>query len=85
MSTTGPRTGAPDDGVELLREKRGEQRVTFADVCDHLVDFRRRSPEHAEAVDALATFLANVEDVDHRHHGNRRSTLAPRAARDVSA
>jgi hypothetical protein len=73
------------DGIELLRDKRGEQRVTFSDVCDHLVDFRRRSPEHAPAVEAFATFLANVEDVDHRHEDGGDATLAPDRARDVPA
>jgi hypothetical protein len=72
-----------EDGVRLLREKRGDQRVTFADVCDHLVDFRRRSPEHAEAVAALARFLARVEDVDHEHRAAQDSTLGPAAAREV--
>jgi hypothetical protein len=71
------------DGIDRLRDKRGDQQVTFADVCDHLVDFRRRSPEHAGAVDAFAAFLANVEDVDHDHGGHRDETLAPAASRDV--
>jgi hypothetical protein len=73
------------DGVEMLRDERGEQGVTFQELCDHLVDFRRRSPEHAAAVDALAVFLANVEDVDHRHRHGRAGTLAAREARDVPA
>ena len=73
------------DGVELLRDKRGKQQVTFEDVRDHLVDFRRRSPEHARAVDAFATFLANVEESDHQHRGGERSTLDRSAARDVRA
>ncbi len=72
-----------DDGVELLRDKRGHERITFADVCDHLVDFRRRSPEHAPAVKELAGFLARVEDVDHEHREADASTLDPAAAREV--
>lgn len=73
------------DGIGLLRDKRGEQEVTFADVCDHLVDFGRRSPEHARAIEAFAVFLANVEDVDHDHRDGDDATLDPRAARDVPA
>jgi hypothetical protein len=73
------------DGVEYLRDKRGEQDVTFADVCDHLADFRRRSPEHSGAIDAFARFLANVEDVRHRHVDGRDSSLAPDRPRDVPA
>jgi Family of unknown function (DUF6104) len=73
------------DGIEQLRRKRGGQQVTFDDVCDHLVDFRRRSPEHATAVESFAAFLANVEDVDHRHVDGRQTTLAPDEARDVPA
>lgn len=74
-----------DDGIELLRDKRGDQGVTFADVCDHLEDFRRASPEHAEAIGMLATFLANVEDVRHEHRDGDGATLDPRAAGDIPA
>jgi uncharacterized protein DUF6104 len=73
------------DGIDLLREKRGDQPVTFSDVCDHLVDFRRRSPEHGVAIEAFATFLANVEDVSHGHEDGRGGTLASDEARDVPA
>jgi hypothetical protein len=73
------------DAIDLLRDKRGYQRVTFSDVCDHLVDFRRRSPEHGAALEAFAAFLANVEDVEHRHEDGRDATLAPGRARDVPA
>jgi uncharacterized protein DUF6104 len=73
------------DGIDLLRDKRGDQRVTFSDVCDHLVDFRRRSPEHGPAIEAFATFLANVEDVDHRHEDGRDASLGADRARDVPA
>ena len=72
-----------EDGVELLRDKRGDQQVTFADVCDHLVDFRRRSPEHAAAVDELARFLARVEDVDHEHRPGEDAALDVGTKREV--
>jgi hypothetical protein len=73
------------DGIDLLRAKRGAQRVALSEVCDHLVDLRRRSPEYGDAIDAFATFLANVEDVDHGHEAGRDATLAPDQARDVPA
>jgi hypothetical protein len=55
------------DGVQDLRDKRGDQEVTFADVADHLEDFVLRRPEARETIDELASFLARVEDVDHEH------------------
>jgi hypothetical protein len=71
------------DAIASLRDKRGAQRVTFADVCDHLLDFRRRAPEHTAAIDAFATFLTNVEEVDHAHREEGGPTLAVGDARDV--
>jgi len=59
--------GSMADGIDTLRAKRGEEEVTFDDVADHLVDFAERHPEAATTVDALARFLAGVEDVDHDH------------------
>ena len=73
------------DGIQMLRDKRGDERVTFSDVCDHLVDFVRRSPEHAAATDELASFLARVEDVDHAHREGRAGTLRPAPAREVAS
>jgi hypothetical protein len=78
-------SGTNGDGIRLLRDKRGDQYVTFADVCGHLEDFRRRSPEHAAAVEAFAAFLADVEDVDHEHRDEGGTTLHLSAARDLSA
>lgn len=57
------------EGVERLREERGEQTVSFDDVADHLEDFVRRHPEARPAIDGFARFLAGVEDVDHEHEG----------------
>jgi hypothetical protein len=71
-------------GIDLLRDKRGRERVTFADACDHLVDLSRRSPEHARAVNAFAVFLANVEDVDHEHDCGS-ATLGSAVARIIPA
>jgi Family of unknown function (DUF6104) len=55
------------NGVERLRNKRGDQEVTFADVADHLDDFVNRHPDSRQTVDELASFIAEVEDVDHQH------------------
>lgn len=56
-------------GVDGLRRKRGDEEVTFADVADHLDDFVAREPASAATVDALARFLAGVEDMSHEHEG----------------
>jgi uncharacterized protein DUF6104 len=56
-------------GLDRLREKRGEEQVTFNDVADHVEDFTRRDPAAAEVLDRFAGFLARVEDVDHEHDG----------------
>jgi hypothetical protein len=55
------------NGVERLRNKRGDQQVTFADVADHLEDFVNHHPDSRETVEKLASFIAGVEDVDHQH------------------
>ena len=57
------------DGIERLRESRGEEQVSFNDVADHVEDFARRDPGSREALDRFAAFLARVEDVDHEHDG----------------
>ncbi len=58
---------AGGDGVARLRDKRGDEQVTFGDVADHLADYGRRNPGQAEMIDDLAAFLAEVEDVAHGH------------------
>jgi hypothetical protein len=57
------------NGVERLRNKRGDQEVTFSDVADHLDDFVNSDPDSRETIDKLASFIAGVEDVDHQHQG----------------
>ncbi len=64
-------------GIDTLRGKRGAQQVTFDDVADHLVDFAELHPETADTVDALAHFLAGVEDVDHDHDEDAERGLGP--------
>ena len=57
------------DGLERLRDKRGDDTVSFDDVADHVEDFVRRYPDDRDALDRFAGFLARVEDVDHEHVG----------------
>jgi hypothetical protein len=57
-------------GVEWLRDRRGHERVSFDEVADHLEDFIREHPSTRDTVDALAAFLAQVEDLDHEHLGH---------------
>ena len=66
-------------GIDHLRTKRGSQRVSFDDVADHLVDFAERHPEQARTVDALAEFLAGIEDVDHDHEADPERGAPPDA------
>ena len=54
-------------GVEILRRTRGDERASFSDIADHLLDFARVEPGSYRTVDALARFLAAVERVDHSH------------------
>jgi hypothetical protein len=66
-------------GIDRLRRERGSQRVSFDDVADHLVDFAERHPESAGTVDALAGFLAGVEDVPHDHDADAERGVPPEA------
>jgi uncharacterized protein DUF6104 len=59
----------PITGVERLRERRGKERVTFADVADHLQDFAVANPNDRGLIDRLGTFLAEAEAKPHGHDG----------------
>jgi hypothetical protein len=50
----------PMFGIGELRDRRGEERVTFNELADQLVEFADRSPNDATVVDALASFLARA-------------------------
>jgi hypothetical protein len=56
-----------EKGTEHLRGKRGGQRVWFFEVADHMDEFALEHPEHAEIIEALAMYLAAVEDTPHEH------------------
>jgi hypothetical protein len=58
------------DEIARLRGKRGDQDVTFAQVADHLRDFTDLHPDDGDAVQRVAAFLADVEDVAHRHEND---------------
>jgi hypothetical protein len=64
------------DEIERLRGKRGDQDVTFAQVADHLRDFTDIRPDDGDVVQRLAGFLADVEDEEHDHDGDREHGLA---------
>lgn len=53
--------------IRELRRRRGSERVTFDDVADHLVDFAAAHPQHRDAVDRVAGFLARVGEMGHDH------------------
>ena len=61
------------EGIEELRDKRGDQDVKFEQVCDHFNDYADRHPETRAVIEDVARFIANVEDIDHEHdeHGTR--------------
>jgi hypothetical protein len=65
------------EGIEFLREKRGSERVTFSDVCDHLTDYAERHPETAEAIEDFARFVAAVEEIEHDHERATFRGMAP--------
>jgi Family of unknown function (DUF6104) len=54
-------SATPMFGIGELRDRRGEERVTFNELADQLVEFADRSPNDATVVDALASFLARAE------------------------
>jgi hypothetical protein len=69
------------DGIVSLRLQRGAQRVSFAEVADHLYDYLERFPEDAVAVGRIARFLAEVEGIPHDHDADPLRGL-PQSARD---
>jgi uncharacterized protein DUF6104 len=54
-------SATPMFGIGELRDRRGDERVTFNELADQLVEFADRSPNDATVVDALASFLARAE------------------------
>jgi hypothetical protein len=56
-----------DGGVDLLRKLRGDERVSFNDVADHMIDYAKLHPGALRAIDAFARYVAEIEGVDHDH------------------
>lgn len=71
------------DGVDRLRELRGEERVSFGDVADHFVDFVDRDPGARDVVNRVARFLAEVEKADHDHENDAERGVAGTPEREV--
>jgi Family of unknown function (DUF6104) len=78
----------PIAGVERLRERRGDERVSFADVADHLQDFAVANPDDRDLIDRLGTFFAEVESKPHEHEAEAVGSDAvadnPRLVEDQS-
>ena len=53
--------------IEELREARGDEKVTFADVADHLMDALERRPDAASEIGMVARHLKDVEQRAHDH------------------
>jgi hypothetical protein len=51
-----------DRGLEELEERRGEDRVTLAWLAERLREFIDLRPDAASEVDALASWLARLDD-----------------------
>ena len=66
-------------GIEQLRDRRGDEQVSFGDIADHLADYAERHPDDGPVIERLAGFLAGVEDVDHDHDRHPGHGLPPGA------
>lgn len=51
-----------DRGLEELEERRGEDRVTLGWLAERLREFIDLHPDTASPVDALASWLARLDD-----------------------
>jgi hypothetical protein len=51
-----------DRGLEELEERRGEDRVTLAWLAERLREFIDTRPDAASDIDALASWLARLDD-----------------------
>jgi hypothetical protein len=64
------------EGVATLREARGSEQVHFEEIADHLNDFADITPEARDTIDALARFLARVEDEPHEHDARDHTEIS---------
>lgn len=51
-----------DRGIEELADRRGEEEVSLAWLSEKLTEFVDHYPEHENAVERLATWLARLDD-----------------------
>ena len=51
-----------DRGIEELADRRGEEEVTLSWLAEQLTLFVDLHPEHENAVERLATWLARLDD-----------------------
>jgi DNA-binding transcriptional LysR family regulator len=51
-----------DRGIEELADRRGEEEVTFAWLAERLRQFNDDHPDFAAPIEALATWLARLDD-----------------------
>jgi hypothetical protein len=69
------------EGIDMLREQRGANSVTFNEIADHLFDFCDLHPEESGALQRFAAFLTAVEYIPHDHDADPdRGLPAPIAA-----
>ena len=68
------------DGINLLREHRGPDHVSFNEVADHLFDYCDLHPEEAAALHRFAAFLAAVEYIPHDHDADPDRGIPARPA-----
>ena len=50
----------PMFGIGELRDRRGDEHVSFNELADQLVAFVERSPQDAPTIDALGSYLAKA-------------------------
>ena len=53
-----------DRGIEELEKRRGDEEVTLAWLADQLRDFVDVHPDHENAIERFATWLARADDPD---------------------
>jgi hypothetical protein len=51
----------PMFGIGELRDRRGDEQVSFSELADQLVAFVERSPQDSATIDALASYLAKAK------------------------
>ncbi|GAB2991786.1 DUF6104 family protein [Nocardioides montaniterrae] len=51
-----------DRGIEELEQRRGDEEVTLAWLSERLIEFVDVHPEHENAIERFATWLARLDD-----------------------